>query len=99
MSRYNSLSDYLKGRFGRKMYKLAVDGGFTCPNRDGTKGTGGCIFCSSAGSGDFAEHGADIKAQLENAKKTHKKQASARLRVYCLFSIVHKHLCPGCPAA
>ena len=69
MSRYNSLSDYLKGRFGRKMYKLAVDGGFTCPNRDGTKGTGGCIFCSSAGSGDFAEHGADIKAQLENAKK------------------------------
>ena len=69
MSRYNSLSDYLKGRFGRKMYKLAVDGGFTCPNRDGTKSTGGCIFCSSAGSGDFAEHGADIKAQLENAKK------------------------------
>lgn len=69
MSRYNSLSGYLKGRFGRKMYKLAVDGGFTCPNRDGTKGTGGCIFCSSAGSGDFAEHGADIKVQLENAKK------------------------------
>ena len=69
MSRYNSLSDYLKGRFGRKMYKLAVDGGFTCPNRDGTKSTGGCIFCSSAGSGDFAEHGADIKAQLENAKQ------------------------------
>lgn len=69
MSRYNSLSDYLKGRFGKKMYKLAVDGGFTCPNRDGTKGTGGCIFCSSAGSGDFAEHGADIKTQLENAKR------------------------------
>lgn len=47
MSRYNSLSDYLKGRFGRKMYKLAVDGGFTCPNRDGTKGTGGCIFAQA----------------------------------------------------
>ena len=69
MSRYNALNDYLKGRFGRKMYKLAVDGGFTCPNRDGTKGTGGCIFCSNAGSGDFAEHGADIKTQLENAKR------------------------------
>ena len=69
MSRYNALSDYLKGRFGKKMYKLAVDGGFTCPNRDGTKGAGGCIFCSAAGSGDFAEHGADIKTQLENAKE------------------------------
>ena len=69
MSRYNALSDYLKGRFGKKMYKLAVDGGFTCPNRDGTKGAGGCIFCSAAGSGDFAEHGADIKLQLKNAKE------------------------------
>ena len=68
MKRYNALNDYLKNRFGKKMYKLAVTGGFTCPNRDGTKGTGGCIFCSSAGSGDFAERGEDIKAQLAAAK-------------------------------
>lgn len=68
MKRYNALNDYLKNRFGKKMYKLAVSGGFTCPNRDGTKGTGGCIFCSSAGSGDFAERGEDIKAQLAAAK-------------------------------
>ncbi len=69
MERYNSLNAYLKRRFGKKMYKLAVDAGFTCPNRDGSKGTGGCIFCSAKGSGDFAEAGADIKAQLQNAKK------------------------------
>ena len=69
MKRFNALNDYLKTRFGKKMYKLAVDGGFSCPNRDGTKGTGGCIFCSVSGSGDFAEHGKDIKVQLENARK------------------------------
>lgn len=69
MTRYNALNDYLKNRFGKKMYKLAVDGGFTCPNRDCTKAAGGCIFCSSAGSGDFAEHGEDIGAQLAAAKK------------------------------
>ena len=66
--RYNSLNAYLRSRFGKKIYKLAVDGGFTCPNRDGSKGTGGCIFCSESGSGDFAEHGCDIAAQLESAK-------------------------------
>ena len=46
MERYRSLNRYLRERFGRKVYKLAVDGGFTCPNRDGTLGYGGCIFCS-----------------------------------------------------
>ena len=53
MRRYRSLNDYLKDTFGEKVYKLALDGGMTCPNRDGTKGTGGCIFCSEGGSGDF----------------------------------------------
>ena len=52
---YYSLNAYLKDTFGKKMYKLALDGGMTCPNRDGTLGTGGCIFCSHGGSGDFAE--------------------------------------------
>ena len=51
---YNSLSAYLKKEYGEKIYKLALDGGFTCPNRDGTKGEKGCIFCSAGGSGDFA---------------------------------------------
>lgn len=51
---YISLDEYLKNRFGEKVYKIALDGGMTCPNRDGTKGFGGCIFCSSGGSGEFA---------------------------------------------
>ena len=51
---YNSISTYLKDRFGCKVVKLSLDGGFTCPNRDGSKGTGGCTFCSCDGSGTFA---------------------------------------------
>lgn len=65
---YKTLSQHYREAFGCKVYKLAIDGGFTCPNRDGTLGYGGCIFCSGAGSGDFAEHGADVAAQLEKAK-------------------------------
>lgn len=51
---YYSLDCYLKQQFGQKIYKVAIDGGMTCPNRDGTKGTNGCSFCSAGGSGDFA---------------------------------------------
>ena len=65
---YKTLSDHYREQFGCKVYKLAIDGGFTCPNRDGTLGYGGCIFCSGSGSGDFAEHGTNIAAQLEKAK-------------------------------
>ena len=52
--RYYSFDSFLKNYFGEKIYKVSLDGGFTCPNRDGTLGTGGCIFCSEGGSGDFA---------------------------------------------
>lgn len=52
----NSLSDYLKKRFGHKVYKVSLDAGMTCPNRDGTISNGGCIFCSEGGSGDFASN-------------------------------------------
>lgn len=65
---YNSFNADMRRRFGTKVYKLALDGGFTCPNRDGTLGYGGCIFCSAQGSGDFAEGGNDILTQLERAK-------------------------------
>lgn len=51
---YYSLDCYLKQQFGQKIYKVAIDGGMTCPNRDGTKGTRGCSFCSAGGSGEFA---------------------------------------------
>lgn len=51
---YYSLDAFLKNTYGEKLYKIAVDAGFTCPNRDGTLSSGGCIFCSAGGSGDFA---------------------------------------------
>ena len=64
------LNDYLRETFGCKVYKLALNGGFTCPNRDGTLGTGGCIFCSAGGSGEFAEDaGKSITQQIEDGKK------------------------------
>ncbi|MDE7265875.1 MAG: TIGR01212 family radical SAM protein [Lachnospiraceae bacterium] len=67
---YYSLNQYLKDTFGQKVYKIALDGGFTCPNRDGTLGTRGCIFCSGAGSGDFAESSTlSVTEQLERGKK------------------------------
>ncbi len=52
--RYYAFDSFVKNTFGKKLYKVSLDGGFTCPNRDGTLGTGGCIFCSAGGSGDFA---------------------------------------------
>ena len=62
-----TLSDHYREKFGCKVYKLSLDGGFSCPNRDGTLGTGGCIFCT--GSGEFAEGGPEpIAIQLERAK-------------------------------
>ncbi len=64
-----TVNQYLKEKFGVKVYKLALDGGMTCPNRDGTLGNRGCIFCSSGGSGEFAEkYSADILAQIKRAK-------------------------------
>ena len=65
--RYYSLNEYLKKQFGGKVYKLALDSGCTCPNRDGTSDTRGCIFCHN-GSSHFAETGIDINEQIENAK-------------------------------
>ena len=65
---YKTFNNHCKERFGCKVYKLSLDGGFTCPNRDGTLDTRGCIFCT--GSGEFAEGGPEpISVQLERAKK------------------------------
>lgn len=68
--RYNSLDNYFKNTFGEKIYKVSLDGGFTCPNRDGTLSTKGCIFCSERGSGDFAgSRGKSINDQIEEQLK------------------------------
>jgi radical SAM protein (TIGR01212 family) len=67
---YTSLNHYLKTTFGCKVYKIALNAGFTCPNRDGKLGTGGCIFCSGTGSGDFAEDPErSITEQIEAGKR------------------------------
>lgn len=57
--RYHSWNQHLKDTFGEKVFKVAIDGGFTCPNRDGTAAFGGCSFCSTSGSGDFAQSNVD----------------------------------------
>lgn len=65
-----SLNDYCRREFGEKLYKLSLDGGMSCPNRDGKLGTRGCIFCSAGGSGDFTPSPAlPIEEQLEEAKR------------------------------
>lgn len=66
---YHSLDSYLKETFGEKVYKITLNGGMTCPNRDGTIGTGGCVFCSAKGSGDFAGNAAlSVTEQLAAGK-------------------------------
>ena len=68
--KYYSLNNYLRDTFGCKVYKLSLNGGFTCPNRDGSIDTRGCIFCSKGGSGDFAESPLlSISEQIEAGKK------------------------------
>ena len=84
-----STSEYYKSIFSQKVYKISLDAGCTCPTRDGTKGTGGCIFCSASGSGDFASsRKLSIKEQVEQAKKLvinkipKKQQADAKFIAY-----------------
>lgn len=72
---YLSFNKYLKDKFVQKVYKISLDGGFTCPNRDGKTGTRGCIFCSKGGSGDFAEsREMSITEQIESGKKRVEKK-------------------------
>lgn len=75
---FYSASDYYKQLFGCKVYKVSVDAGCTCPNRDGSKGQGGCSFCNSSGSGDFAsQRGESIPVQLEKGKLLVKSKNNA----------------------
>lgn len=67
---YYSLNEYLKNTFGEKVYKISLNGGMTCPNRDGTLDSRGCIFCSKGGSGEFSANALlPISEQLEQAKR------------------------------
>lgn len=81
---YYSLNKYLRDTFGDKVYKLSLNAGFTCPNRDGKLGTKGCIFCSAGGSGDFAESSSlSITQQIERGKeRVSKKIKSGKYIAY-----------------
>lgn len=73
---YYSLDSYLKNTYGRKMYKVSLDAGMTCPNRDGTLGYRGCIFCSAGGSGDFAgDRALDICSQIDSQMEIIRKKS------------------------
>ncbi len=86
MAHYNSLNDYLRRTFGGKVYKLALNGGMTCPNRDGTLDTRGCIFCSTGGSGDFApEATLPIPEQIRQAKALLASKVPAGTRYIAYF--------------
>lgn len=78
--RYYSLDYYLKETFGEKVYRIALNGGMTCPNRDGTLDTRGCIFCSAGGSGDFASSvDLSVTKQIKEGKKLLQKKTDCRL--------------------
>lgn len=78
---YKSVNEYYRETFGCKVYKLSIDAGFTCPNRDGTLGHRGCLFCT--GSGEFAQAGEDVRVQLEKAKtRVEKKVGSGKYIAY-----------------
>lgn len=79
---YYSLSEYYKNKFGKKVYKLSINGGMTCPNRDGTLDTRGCVFCSEGGSGEFsAKFDTDIISQLNEAEKRVKTKTKDNLYI------------------
>lgn len=67
--RYNTLNEWLRNKFGEKVFKISIDAGFTCPNRDGKISTGGCVFCSERGSGDFAAGGSDLLEQFSRGRE------------------------------
>lgn len=86
MDRYYAFNKYAREKFGCKTYKIALSGGMTCPNRDGTLGTRGCIFCSEGGSGDFAENLApDTDTQIKNAIARVSKKAGERAKFIAYY--------------
>ena len=81
-----NVSTYLKDKYGKKIYKVSINAGFTCPNRDGKLGERGCIFCSAGGSGDFAEDsGLSISEQIEAGKKRIEKKIPGEYGLIAYF--------------
>ena len=81
MRRYRHLNEYLYNKFGERTLKISIDGGFTCPNRDGSKGVGGCIFCGEKGSGTNLKSNLDISNQVKYLLE-YKKDRANKFIVY-----------------
>lgn len=81
MERYRHLNTYLKEKFGERTLKIPIDGGFTCPNRDGKVGTGGCIFCSKRGSGEHLSF-TPIDVQVKNFLESYRGLRANKFIVY-----------------
>ena len=82
MERYNHLNNYLKNKFGERTLKICIDGGFSCPNRDGSKGIGGCIFCSEKGSGEHINYANNISIQVKNYFASYKSKRANKFIAY-----------------
>lgn len=82
MERYRHLNEYYKEKFGERTLKICIDGGFTCPNRDGTKGYGGCIYCSERGSGELINNCGDIEKQVKHYFTTYRAERANKFIVY-----------------
>lgn len=80
--RYHHLNQYLKNKFGERTLKICINGNFTCPNRDGNVSTGGCIFCSSAGSGDHIKSAPNISEQIQNYFSSYKAERASKFIAY-----------------
>ena len=79
--RYNHLNKYLKEKFGERTLKICIDSGFTCPNRDGTVGTGGCIFCSEKGSGEHIKYN-NIQTQIKEHLNSYRGERANKFIAY-----------------
>lgn len=82
MERYKHLNNYLKEKFGERTLKICIDGGFTCPNRDGSLGTKGCIFCSEKGSGEHLNSTESIRNQVREYFKSYKAERANKFIAY-----------------
>ena len=90
-----TLNQYCKETFGEKLYKLSLNGGMTCPNRDGTLGDRGCIFCSAGGSGDFCPCGRPASGGADRpGQSPHRPQISGQ-PLHRLLPSLHQHLRPS----
>lgn len=88
---YNNLAPYLKSKYGTRVSKICIDGGFGCPNRDGTCGKGGCIYCGERGAGEHIEPGASIRKQVEDALSRDQK-SGAFIAYFQNFTNTYAHV-------